>query len=398
MALKMTTALAQGKDSCQVGQKIAREAKRKLAAKPVFALLYTSAQYDLKKLLRAVREELDNIPLIGCTTGGEITEEKVANNSVALALFSQSDHFQFHVAMDVGLHDDPVGCIQKVVNKLPKQPKDFPYRSAILLHDGLAGRGEEAVLSAAAILGPEIGFVGGSAGDDLAFKKTFVFCNDDITSDSVAICVIDSKFPPAISVKHGHKPLTCNLVVTKAVENVLYEVDNKPAWDVWKEMLREPARSLGIHVDKLNDPSEIGTFLLRYELGLDTGSGYKVRIPLSKNDDGSLNFGCTIPEGAKFCIMESPKQDQIESAREAARQVFAQMKGKKIAAALIFDCVCRAIILGDEFAEAVELIKKTIGENVPLIGFETYGEICRQKGKGSGFHNTTTVMMLLPTE
>ncbi|MBU0456237.1 MAG: FIST N-terminal domain-containing protein [Pseudomonadota bacterium] len=398
MTLKMVTALVKGKNSSKVGQEVAREAKRKLATPPAFALLYTSTQYDLKELLKAIREELGNIPLIGCTTGGEITNQQIAKQSVALALFSQSDHFQFHVAMDIGLHDDPTGCIQRIVDQLPKQPENFPYRSAILLHDGLAGRGEEAVLSAATILGPEISFAGGSAGDDLAFKETFVFCNDKITKDSAAICIIDSKSPAAVSVQHGHKPLKCGFVATKAIENVLYEINGKPAWSVWKETVRESAKALGIDVDQLKDHSKIGSLLIRYELGLDTGSGYKIRAPLSKNEDDSLNFGCTILEGAKFCIMESPKQAQLDSAEEAAKKAIAQMKGREVAAALVFDCVCRAIILGDDFAKAITIIQKTIGKDVPLIGFETYGEICRIKGKGSGFHNTTTVIMLLPAE
>lgn len=396
MPLKMVTAIGKGKDASELGTRLAKEAKAGLKGKRVgFALLLASSKYDHKALLKAVRKVLGKAPLIGCTTAGEFTEKQVAKESVALTVMSTSPNYAFNVSMAAGLHEDAGKCVKKAVKLIPKQPKRFPYRSAILLHDGLAGRGEEAVVSAMTILGAKVSFAGGSAGDDLAFKKTWVFCNDKITSNSLALCVIDSKQPLAFGVKHGHAPVSQTLTVTKAHENVLFEVDNQPAWEVWKREMANEAKNLGIDVTRLTDASEVGQFLLRYEMGLTTGTDYKVRVPLSKNDDGSLNFACTIPEGAKFRIMKSPKEDQVASAEQAAKYAMEQVGKRKLAGALVFDCVCRGIILGDEFHRGVEAVQKVVGK-IPLMGFETYGEICRQTGQFSGFHNTTTVVMLLP--
>jgi len=397
MSTTMITALGKGKNSKDVGAMLAQDIKHRLGGKkPGLAYLLVSSKYELEPLLKAVREELGAVPLIGSTTAGEFTDQGVQKDSVALAVLTASDDYRFFTASATGLHDDPMGCVQQAVAAIPPQTPGYAYRSAILLHDGLAGRGEEAVLSAATILGPKVSFAGGSAGDDLAFKQTFVFCNDQITTDSVVLCVIDSKLPIGLGVKHGHKPVTEQLTVTRAKDNVLYEVNGEPAWNVWKRLLKDTAKNIGIDVDQLNDASSVGIFLIRYELGLTTGKDFKVRVPLSKNDDGSLNFACTIPEGAKFQIMESPKPEQIASAETAARNALEQVQGRKLAAALVFDCVCRGIILGDEFAKGVQAIQKVVGD-IPLIGFETYGEICRRMGEASGYHNTTTVVMLLPS-
>ena len=67
-----------------------------------------------------------------------------------------------------------------------------------------------------------------------------------------------------------------------------------------------------------------------------------------------------------------------------------------MAGAIIFDCVCRAVICGGDFPKAVEGIKEVLGKHTPLIGFETYGEIAMEMGQLSGFHNTTTVVFLIP--
>ncbi len=394
--MKMATAIKKGGQVAALGGELVREALNGLAGqKPAFGMLFVTSRTDIAGLLKSVRKELGNTPLIGCTTAGEFTEKEVLKESAALALLSASEDYVFNVSLATGLHTDPAGCVQKAVKAIPAPKAGYPYRSAILLHDGLAGRGEEAVLTATTILGPEVVFAGGAAADDLAFKQTFVFFNDQITTDSVALCVIDSKKPVAIGVKHGHTPVTKVLTVTKAKDNVLYEVDGQPAWEVWKSLLAGEAKKLGMNVATLSTPSEVGQFLLRYELGLSTGTEYKVRIPLSKNADGSLNFAVTIPEGAKFRIMKSPKKDQILSAEKSAQNAKRQMGREKIAGAFIFDCACRGLILGDEFYKGINAIKKVLGP-VPLLGYETYGEICRHPGQLSGLHNTTTVAMLLP--
>lgn len=396
MAMKMVTAIGKGPEAGALGEHLAQEIKAGLGKQEAgFVMLLASSKYDRQALLKAVRQVLGSAPLIGCTTAGEFTEKEVVKEAVALTVLSQSEDYSFHVSVATGLHEDASVCVQKAVDVIPAAPKNLPNRSAIMLHDGLAGRGEEAVLSTMTILGPGVSFAGGSAGDDLAFKETFVFCNDEITTNSVALCVIDSKTPMGIAVKHGHSPVSRMLTVTKAKDNVLFEVNDEPAWEVWKREIAGEAKSIGIDVQALKEASEIGQFLIRYEMGLATATEYKVRVPLSKNDDGSLNFGCTIPEGVKFRIMKSPKEDQIASAEQAARNAIDQMKGVKLAGAFIFDCVCRGIILGDEFSKGVHAMQKVIGP-VPLIGFETYGEICRQSGQFSGFHNTTSVVMLIP--
>ena len=89
------------------------------------------------------------------------------------------------------------------------------------------------------------------------------------------------------------------------------------------------------------------------------------------------------------------EEDQILSAKKAAEMALKAARGAKLAGVIIFDCACRAMILKDKFPQAVEEMKK-IFKSIPMIGFETYGEIAMEMGQLSGFHNTTTVIMLVP--
>jgi len=263
----------------------------------------------------------------------------------------------------------------------------------VLLIDTMAGNCEEVTLLAAAELGADEPLAGGAAGDDLKMQSTVVACGARAASDAIVIGQIFSKEPLGVGVCHGHRPLPRPLRITRAHGNVVEEIENRPAWDVWRERTREAAKAQGIDVDAI-PANEETKFLLRFEAGLAAGSEYKIRAPLSRGKDGSIQFACGIPQGAVIRITESAPANQIDSAREAARRAKAKL-GVAASGAIVFDCICRNLILGDEFGRAVTAMAEELG-GVPLAGFETYGEIALDAGDMSGFHNTTSVVLAFP--
>lgn len=391
MTTEFGTGIVKGEDSFEVGKHAAQEALLKIKGKPTFSIVFASSKYDYKEVIRGVREATNKAPLIGCSTAGEFTEEKVMNRSVACGVISTDSH-KFFPSIGVGLKEDEVSCINQIVDNIPTSAMTIPEYSrlySILLIDGLAGKGERAVSAASLILGGEVRFAGGAAGDDGKFEKTYVFCDDGVKENAASLCFIASKSPLIMGVKHGHHPISPPLEVTKVSENIVYELNNKPAWDVWKESKKE-AKKLGI------DPSDPKNFLLRCPAGIQVGTDYKIRWPISlPAEDGSLSFACSIPKGTVFRVTAGTKEDEIKSARIAAESAIEKSKGKKIAGAIVFDCACRGIILGAQFSKAINEIKSVLG-NIPLVGFETYGEIAMEAGEFSGFHNTTTVILLIP--
>lgn len=398
MATQFVTGISTEEDGFKAGQAAAQQAQQKLkeASEPHLAVLFCAAHYDYAAVIRGVKSVVgEKVPLVGCTAAGQFTETDVVQSGVACA-FIVSDTHLFFPGIGTLLKNDPIEAIQNATKSLPKEVEGYPHHSAILLIDGLVGKGEETVLAAASILGPNVSFAGGAAADSLNFKETYVFSNDQTSADAVSLCLIASRSPIIITVKHGHQPISPPLKVTKAKDNILYELEGRPALDVWKDFLRDRFKAKGIDIDKLSDLEISTKVLLQHEAGLMTGTDeYKIRFPASCNPDGSFNFVCSILEGSVMKIMDSKVGDQIESARHAAELAIQATQGKKMAGALIFDCVCRAMILQDQFKKAIQAGHDALGD-LPFIGFETYGEIAMEKGQFSGFHNTTTVIMLFP--
>jgi methyl-accepting chemotaxis protein len=197
-----------------------------------------------------------------------------------------------------------------------------------------------------------------------------------------------------VGVAHGHGGLSEPLTVTSAAGATVKTVNNQPAWEVWKKHTRAAAASRGINVDTLAE-KDLGAFLLTFEAGLNTPDGLKIRAPLSRGEDGSLSFACGIAEGSDIRITESTPTRQVASAVDAANRAREALGGRKVAGALVFDCICRNLILGGQFADAARGMSKALGD-APLGGFETYGEIALDARQFSGFHNTTSVVLAFP--
>ncbi|MFZ2071092.1 MAG: FIST N-terminal domain-containing protein [Halobacteriota archaeon] len=402
MGTNFATGLSNDKSSAIAAKEAVWQAKEQLGGNRVdLSIVYSSSVFDHREVVDVVREATDNAPLIGASSAGEFTAEEVEKGSVAVGLLSSED-IKIFTALAEGVKEDPEAAIKEAAAKLPASVHGYPYLTAILLIDGLSGVGEEVTLLASYLFDTgQLIIVGGMAGDDFKMERTFVFCDDNVCNNALSVCLLASKMPLFAGVKHGHIPLSRALKASRAEGNVLYEIDNKPAWELWKEETAEAAKTSGIDVDLLKTPAEIAQFFTKYILGLATEKEgeYKIRWPAGINEDGSLYFTCGIPEGAVFCIMDGSNiEKQINAAEEAA--MIAKRNAEKagysdFAGILVFDCAVRQLMLGDRFSECVDRFKKVL-PGVPLLGWETYGEICLEPGEFSGFHNTASVVLVIP--
>lgn len=361
---------------------------------PALSVVFASTHQPLAGVLGAIQRAFPGTTVIGASTAGEFSEAGDSKEGAVLwSVFG--DDLVAHAGIGSGLKADPEAAIAEAM-PVVEDDQQRPYRTAILLLDPLSGNGEEAAMLASAMLGPSVRLAGGAAGDDLKFEAAEVGAGGASRGDSVVVAVIQSAQPLGIGVEHGHAPISGPLTVTKADGATVQEIDGRPAFEVWRDAVRERAAARGVDIDSV-PLGEMGPHLLRYELGMISGANqYKIRAPLSVTEDGGLSCACGLPEGAVIRVTESVEDAQVASARSAAERARRSLgNGTKVAGALVFDCICRNLILGDEFKTAVGEISAALG-NAPLAGFETYGEIAMDVGQMSGFHNTTTVVLAVP--
>ncbi|MGH7282893.1 MAG: FIST signal transduction protein [Polyangiaceae bacterium] len=383
MSTRIVTSMASTNEEVAGLAKGVKSALGTDAAKLV--VVFASPEHSLGDVLATTNTDFSDAVVIGASTSGEFTE--VGDAKGAASIFALAGDYRVFAGIGRGLKASPEKAVVSALAGIPRRVEGYPHTTAILLLDPIAGNGEEATLIAASMLGEGVRLAGGAAGDDLKMKATQVGLGSDAANDALVIALLFSKKPLGVGVSHGHAPLSGPLKVTRSAGNVVSQIEERPAWDVWLEQTK-----------RKNDPpkkDDETAYLLTYEAGLASGGTYKIRAPLSRNDDGSINFACGIPQGTVMRITESTPARQIDSAREAAKRARLQLGGAKPAGALVFDCICRNLILKDDFARAVRGMSEELG-NAPLAGFETYGEIALDVGDMSGFHNTTSVVLAFP--
>lgn len=394
MKTKTATALSRAPNPAEASDELARTLEARLqGAPPTLLLLFASTALPLGEIAPRIVARFPTATVLGASTAGEFTEEGDAKGSVAA--FALAGDFRIAAGIGRGLRSDPDGAVHASTGALGGAQPEHPFVTTIILLDPLAGSSEAVTLLVAATLGDHATIAGGAAGDDLKMAETSVSLGADVASDALVVARIFSKKPLGLGVAHGHRPLSEALRVTRAEGAVIHEIEGRPAWDVWRDATRAAALAQGIDVDRL-EPAAEGSFLLRFEAGLAAGEGYKIRAPLSRSG-GSIHFATEVPEYAIIRITESMPEAQIQSARAAAAQARAAISGGAVAGAIVFDCICRNLILGADFVRAVRAIGDELG-GVPLAGFETYGEIALDDRAMSGFHNTTSVVLAFPAE
>ena len=186
--------------------------------------------------------------------------------------------------------------------------------------------------------------------------------------------------------------------MTEASGSVIKTIDHRPAYEVWKDAVRDHvAENFGIDVDTIQPGSyDFARLLTIYSLGIETGDNeYKIRpAALTKNvDDGSLRFATAIPEGTELFVMTSTKNDQRQAQQDAVVSATNNLD-EPPAGGFNFSCTCQADILEDEFSDGIT----SAGDQMkkPLVGAQMYGEIALEKGDMRGYHNATSSVLIIP--
>ena len=380
-------------DTRRAVEEAVRMAVKPLAGNaPSFGFLFVAPRHDLGVALGVAEHSAPGATFMGCTTAGEITERGLTRGGVAALVVSSPDTV-FELRTEAGVKADPAQAARRLCDGFAAMAKAAAGRglgasTSIVLTDGLNGAGEELVNQIMAATRPFQQVVGGAAGDDGASNATTVGGGTHAHADGAAVVHTFSRTPWGDGVDHGLKSTTRAMRFTRARRNVVHELDGRPAFEVY----REYAQTKGVQLQ----PDSAGPFLIGNELGILVFDEIKrARAPLSVGPDGSLSCAADIPEGAHVTILDGEPDSMVSAALRAAEEAQRNLRGARASAVLLFDCVCRGMILDRAFGREIEAVQNVFPD-VPVAGLLTYGEIARFKGRLDGWHNTTAVVAAIP--
>jgi hypothetical protein len=347
-------------------------------------IVFCSVSQDLPALLRQIRAR-STVPLIGCSTAGEIATAGPGEASVVVTALG-GEGFRVETAVAPEASRDLHAAGARVAACLPAV-EGHPHRVLLLLTDGLAGDQQEIVRGAYGVLGAGVPLVGGCAGDDLRMTRTFQLFGDRVLTDSVVAAGIASDAPFGVGVRHGWRKVGEPMLVTRSRGTRVYSLDNEPALDIYLERL-------GIPPPRDGSQEELARIALTHPLGLSRRSGEEQVRFISGGDFAERSLSCIaeVPQGGLVWIMDGDADSVLGASDGACQDSLAALQGCPPIGMLAFDCIARRGVLGDAgIRSEIGRLAASAG-GAPVAGFYTYGEIARTRGM-SGFHNQTLVML-----
>lgn len=332
--------------------------------------------------LEQLANHFPSAKIVGCSTAGEIRGTEASDGTiVATAMsFEKTTVTSAHVELSDYSSSKAAGAA--LIAQLPKEG----LRHVVVLSDGSVVNGSDLVVGLREATPQGVQVTGGLAGDAERFERTLVVYGDRALSAQVlAVGFYGDALQVGYGSLGGWDPFGPERLITRSEGNVLYELDGRPALDLYRKYLGPYAGNLP-------------TTSFLFPLGLRAGEGEEgvVRTVLTIDEEkDAMIFAGDMPEGQYARLMKA-NFDRLIGGAELAAKNSAKTNGHNVDFALLISCVGRRIVLKQRVEEELDGVRRVLGDHVPLAGFYSYGEISPFSADTScRLHNQTMTITTL---
>ncbi|MCA9405535.1 MAG: FIST C-terminal domain-containing protein, partial [Candidatus Omnitrophica bacterium] len=292
--------------------------------------------------------------LTGCSTSGEIYGTQVYDDTLTATIIQFEDTTIETVYEDFSESEESLIVGERLGQSLEKEN----LKHVFLLSDGLGINGSELVTGITKSLPQYVTVTGGLSGDGDRFQETYVFIDGESRKNVVAaVGFYGERLEIGYGSLGGWDPFGPERLITRSHGNVLFELDGKPALELYKQYLGEHAKDL---------PSTGLLFPLSIRTEENTSL---VRTILAVNEeDQSMTFAGNIPEGSYAKLMKANFDRLVDGAADAAKTSCTSLQSGSPDLAILISCVGRKLILKQRVEEEVESVRGVLGDKAVLTG------------------------------
>lgn len=330
-----------------------------------------------QSIFEHVRGTFPKGQIVSCSTAGEIIDEKVYDNTI--------------VATAIEFEKTTVRCVETNIKQqensheigrlLIEDLMSDDLSLILVISDGTHINGSDLVAGLNENNPRNIPVTGGLAGDGDRFNKTVVGLNQPPQEGIVvAIGLYGANLKIGNGFFGGWDEFGPEKTITRSDKNILHEIDGKNALEFYKEFL-------GPYKVELPGSALLFPLSLR-EPGSDE---HVVRTILNINEnEKSMLFAGNLPQGCTVRLMKANFDKLIDGSAKSAISSIANLENGNPQLALLISCVGRKLVLQGRTEDEVAAARQIFGDNVPVAGFYSYGEISPFKPFGRcELHNQT---------
>lgn len=384
---KITVGAANHRETAEAGRLAVQEAMADAMDRaPDFALLFATSRHDPNELLKAVRSALpEGVPVYGGYAVGIITHSVLGYDGfqagVALFWLDQAN-IDIFVGRGLDLNAAAVGA--DLVRQLAAT-NFLGNPSLLLLYDSINRSGNSFKFNMATSivegslsrLPEDIPLVGAGLVGDMQCRSTHQWTGDKVESQTALLLAFSGGIEIEQVVLHGCRPASAYHEITKTDDNVVLEIDHRPALEVIGELLGP--RSGRTWRD----------YAFFVTLGVNKGEKYGVFDP-----DAYANRMCSSVDLERGgLVMFEPDLREGDLVQLMLRDVDYSYIGDKIRAhlersaprqpvfALYIDCAGRASAYSHLDKEEATFVQAALKDVCPLLGFYSGVEVARIEGR-----------------
>lgn len=311
-------------------------------------------------------------PLIGCSTGGQVLGDAVLDHTLVVVVVT------FETTEVRSAHADLAhsGSARRAGRALATTLADPGLAAIFMLVDGLSVNGTALTRGICDVL-PDVPVSGGLAADGGRFGHTWTVVDGKLVEGHVSVVgFIGADVEIGFGSMCGWDAVGPDRLVTRSFGNVLYEVDGRPASDLYLQHLDER---------EISTP-ECGWLFPMAVTDLD--GRVVVRSVRDVNlSNGSVTFVGDIAQGSTLQLMRGSVDGLVHGAQLAAKRATTGHE----CVAIAVSSLGRRAVLGDRSEEELSAVLDVLPDGVVLVGFHGYGELAPVDGTNDVYDQTMTI-------
>ncbi|UAM99624.1 FIST C-terminal domain-containing protein [Polaribacter litorisediminis] len=338
-----------------------------------------------KNVFDEIRAVFKDGHLVFGSTAGDITSESVDEESITItAIEFEKSYFTIKKSnvLDAGNQIDSFTVGRQLIEQFPEEGLKYVF----VVSEGSFINGSQLALGMNAATKNNLLITGGLCGDSERFEKTFSSYNElPKEGEIVAVGLYGDHLEVSFASNGGWIPFGPERLITKSKDNILYELDGKPALDLYKKYLGDKSKEL---------PGAALLFPLNVKFSDKNKSIVRTILTIDEKENSMILAG-DIVEGSYVQLMMT-NVDNIISAAEIGAVQALEHRNNKPELAILVSCIGRKLVLDQRVEEEVEEVIEVIGKETTVCGFYSYGEIAPFNSEmNCQLHNQTMAITLI---
>ncbi len=374
--MKIASACSSQQDTQQALVEAFGELCSKLGGAPSFLFCHPTAEHDIEQLVEDLASIAPGVPVHGATScQGIMTEERlVFAGGYGLGLLGLLDEDGGYGVGFCELGDDPRDSARKALNMaLANAGREGQAPDAVWM-TSMPNAEEQVLLGIQEVVGAQVPVLGGSSADNSVQGHWRQFTSSQLSSTAMVISVLFSTSDIGHAFHSGYSPTKYKGSITRAEGRVLWEIEGKPAievYDAWTGgRLREQLHS--------KEPLLLHTTL--NPLGRQAGEAmglpyYMLSHPAGVVEGGGLSLFTEMRVGEEVVLMEGSLDSLVTRAGRVVESAVQEcdVYAEAVAGGVLVYCAGCMLTVMDRMEQVREEVNQAMGGK-PFLGIFTFGE------------------------